>query len=65
MTNKELIKKLQGLPPNMEVMLIQTDDESAYNMVNTVEVKAITFGAPDVPRNEWAEVECVVISDEF
>lgn len=63
MTNQELIKKLQVLPPNMEVMLIQTDDESEYQMVETVEVRPILFGSPDVPRKEWADVECVVISD--
>lgn len=49
----------------MEVMLIQTDDESAYNMVNTVEVRSITFVSEDVPHEEWADEECVVISDEF
>lgn len=64
MTNSELIKKLQALPGNMEVMLIQTDDESAYNMVNTVGVRSITFGAEDVPMEEWADEDCVVISDE-
>lgn len=65
MTNSELIKKLQSLPSDMEVMLIQTDDESAYNMVNTVEVRTLTFGSEDVPREEWADEECVVVSDEF
>lgn len=65
MTNLELIKKLQQLPSEMEVMLIQTDDESAYNMVNTAEVRSITFGGDDVRRTEWAVVDCVVISDQF
>jgi len=65
MTNSELIKKLQSLPADLEVMLIQTDDESAYNMVNTVEVRSLTFGGEDVPQEEWADEDCVVISDEF
>lgn len=64
MTNSELIKKLQALPANIEVMLIQTNDESAYNSVNTVEVRSLTFGGEDVPRKEWCNEDCVVISDE-
>lgn len=65
MINSELIKKLQTLPENMEVMFTQTNDESEYSMVNSADIQALTFSSSDVPRNEWATENCIVISDEF
>jgi hypothetical protein len=47
MTVKELKNSLEGLPDNMLVMLMQTNDESAYNLINTVEIREITFSDPD------------------
>lgn len=65
MKNSELITKLQALPADMEVMLYQTNDESAYGMVEVVQVGDVTFGSDDVPKNEWAKEKCIVISDEI
>lgn len=65
MTKKELLKKLEAVPEDMEIMLMQTDDESAYNMVNTAEIRPLTFGSADVPKREWATIDCFVITDEF
>ncbi len=67
MTKLELLTKIQSLQcaDSTEVVLIQTDDESAYNTVNTVELRTLTFGSDDVPKEEWADETCLVISDEF
>lgn len=65
MTNSELIKKLQALPADMEVMLYQTNDESAYGITETVAVEEVTFGSDDVPKKKWAKENCIVISDEI
>lgn len=57
---------MQELPvsDDMEVMIRQTDDEYAYNEVNQVAVRAITFGGPDIPLNERPTIDCIVITDE-
>ena len=65
MTVKELKKELENLPDNMDVMLRQTDDESAFNMVNSAEVKEITFHDQDIPEKEWVKVKCFVVTDGF
>ena len=74
MTVKELKEKLQEAPDNMEVMLLQTDDESPYNLVNTAEIREITFSSPEfedeesedfIHPNDLPREKVFVITDEF
>jgi len=65
MNVKELKALIADLPDGMDVMVEQTDDESRYNMCQRAQVRDVTFGAPEIPRKQWAKVTCLVISDEY
>lgn len=67
MTVKELKQKLENAPDNMDVMIYQGDDEFAYNMANSAEIRKVKFYVdPDDSENtEYAEEDCFVITDEY
>lgn len=59
---KELRKRLEELPDNMDVFIEQTNTEFALSLVNKAEVKTVRFmDAKEV----HAKDECFVISDEI
>jgi hypothetical protein len=60
-----LIEKLALFPDEMDVFMMQTDDESPYNMVQTCEVREIVFGAPDIPKKQWGKDKVIAITDEY
>ena len=65
MTIKELKIAIANLPDNMDVMIEQTSDESLYGMAQKAEVRSVILKGDDIPKKEWAKVDCLVISDEF
>ncbi|KAA8483748.1 hypothetical protein BDE36_1788 [Arcticibacter tournemirensis] len=65
MTIGQLKTIIADLPDHMDVMVEQTNDECRYGMSETIEVRPVTFGGDDIPEDEEAVVDCLVISDEF
>lgn len=65
MNVQQLIKKLQLMPADMEVVICQSDMDFTYAPVENCDVKPVVFMSPDVPKNEWATVDSVIITDEI
>lgn len=63
MTVKDLKQKLEGIPDDMDVMIMQVNDEYQYSMGEEAGVSSITFQDPDIPEDEWCDVDCFVITD--
>lgn len=63
MNIKELKAAIADLPDNMDVMIEQTNDESRYGLANEAEVENVVFGDEDIPKEEWANEDCLVIRD--
>ena len=62
MTVKELIKKLQEFPPNMDVFVSERITEFKYGLLNSVYIKEINF--LEEPDGEVISIDKVVILDE-
>jgi len=65
MTVKELKKFIEHLPDDMDVMVEQSNDESRYGMAQSAGVIEVSFQDENVPKEEWPDIDCLVISDEF
>lgn len=65
MTVKELKQKLEGVPDDMDVMIYQTNDESSYSMSEKAFIEEVTFMDEEMPSEEYAKVDCFVITDEI
>lgn len=66
MTVKQLKQKLEGLPDDMDVMIYQTNDEEyGFSMADNASVQKVTFMDKDMPSDEHAKVDCLVISDDI
>ena len=60
---KELKEKIKDLPDTMDVMILQTNDEYQHSMADSAYVRPITFQDESMPEEEWAVVDCLVITD--
>lgn len=65
MTVKGLKIAMENLPDDMDVMICQYNDEYGNAMVEKAEIKPIQFQDEEIPEDEWATVECFVLTDEF
>lgn len=64
MTVKELKTAINDLPNDMDVMIVQErDEEGLYSMAETAKVRSVTFQDQDIPEEEWADLDCLVITD--
>lgn len=63
MNVKELKQKLENVPDNMDVFIMQTVDEYGHSLAEHAYVKEIEFKAPEIPKKEWATEKCFVIDD--
>lgn len=64
MTNQELVYELQKLPPNMEVVIQQVNQDFVSMQIQSVHAEERNFTDVDDPSLKWTE-EVVVITDEF
>lgn len=65
MTVKQLISKLQSFDSDLEVMMCQNDDSFTHQPLETIAVKPVTFKGDDIPKKEWPNVDCLVLTDEI
>lgn len=65
MTIKELKEAINDLPDYMDVLIHQENEESYFSMSETHEVRKITFQDEELQPEEWAELECFIITDEI
>lgn len=61
----EFRKKTAHLAGHIELMLrLPEGEEFAFAPVETVQVKAITMRAPELPKKEWATEEVLLLEDQ-
>jgi len=65
MTVKELKAAIADLPDDMDVLLHQHNDESHFSMSEKAEVRTIKFEDAEMDPEEWADLECLCITDEL
>lgn len=65
MTVKELKHKLEGVPDDMDVMIYQTNEEYGFSMGETASIQEVTFMDDEMDSEEYAKVDCFVITDDI
>lgn len=60
MTKEQLIKKLEGVPDNMDIFIKKTDLEFEYSLLETVKVKKIKFSNGELKAYE----KVIILTDE-
>lgn len=69
MTVKELKQKLENIPDNMDVMVMQTVDEFGFSLCEVAEVREVTFVEDESDLGDegalHAKTDCFVITDEL
>lgn len=61
----EFRKLTAHLPDLIDLMLVKTDDEYHFGMVQSVKVKGVKFTSEDIPKKERPTIKCIVLSDEI
>lgn len=65
MTVGELKQKIANLPDDMDVMIYQYNDESLYALAEKAEAETVTFSDEEMDPEEYAKVDCLVITDNL
>lgn len=63
MTKLELLKALQDVPDDMDIMIHQNNDEFAYSMPLVAKIHAIRFKEEGIPKHKQPTIDCFLISD--
>ena len=65
MTVKELKRKLEKYPDNMDVFITQINDAYPLALLESAEIIKANFYEDDDSENEPAKVDVVLLTDEF
>lgn len=63
MTKLELLKALEGVPDNMDIMIHQNNDEFTYSEPVIAKIHPIRFKGDGIPTDKEPTIDCFLISD--
>jgi len=63
MTKLELLKALEGVPDDMDIMIHQNNDEFTYVEPVIAQIHPIRFKGEGIPKHKEPTINCFLISD--